>query len=109
MGPQRNREEFAVEYLGFFILPFLGGLILFLVIGAAVKSPGRALQKRFVSMGDMRGKAFTEISAVVGVPQSISAMPDGGKVAQWLSTGYHIALVFDEKDICQGISHQSAV
>jgi hypothetical protein len=93
----------------YFILPLIGGLVLWLVIGAAVRSPGKALQRKFVSLGNMKGKSLSEISAVVGSPNAISARSDGGSLRQWQATGYHIALIFDAENICQGITHQASV
>jgi hypothetical protein len=65
----------------------------------------RALQRKFQSLGDMRGKTFAEIAAVAGQPNSISAAADGKVLRQWQRTGYHIALLFKD-DVCEGITHE---
>lgn len=91
----------------YFILPLLGGIILYLIISVAVRSGGAMLNKKFVDLGTLKGKSYTEIEKAVGKPNSISSVKDGKTIRQWLRTGYHIALIFDENDICEGVSHQS--
>lgn len=92
-----------------YLAPIFGGLILYAIIDAVVKAPGRLLNQKFVSLGDMRGMSYADIEKVVGKPQSVSQMGDGGTLRQWISTGYHIALVFDENDKMVGISHETSV
>lgn len=58
-------------------------------------------------MGDMKGKTRAEIEAVAGPATSYSAMADGF-LLQWMATGYHIALMFDEEGRVIGISHEHA-
>ena len=77
-------------------------------IGWFVKAQGRALQKKFVELGTLKGRTKAEIIAAVGNPQSVSARAGGGTLLQWLATGYHIALIFDADGICQGVSHEFA-
>ena len=97
-----------MEYMAYMILPLIGGLVLFFIMQAGVKSPGRALQSKFVSLGSLKGRSKTEIVAVVGLPNSISGLPNGKTLCQWMATGYHIALRFDG-EICEGITHEVAV
>ena len=73
-----------------------------------VKAPGKVLNQKFVSLGTLKGKTYDEIVAVCGVPSSNSAI-DGGTVKQWMATGYHIALLFDENNVCLGVSHETSV
>ena len=72
-----------------------------------VTAPGRALQRRFMSLGDMRGMTRAHIESVVGTPNSFGALGGGQILLQWMATGYHIALVFED-DICQGITSEFA-
>ncbi len=78
------------------------------VIGWFVKLGGVGLRMKFQKLGELRGLTYSQIAAAVGPANSISGTDDGGSVRQWLVTGYHIALVFDKSDICQGVSHEFA-
>lgn len=66
-------------------------------------------KKKFVSLGTLQGKTLEEIVAVVGQPCAISAIGDGKVLRQWQATSYHIALIFDQDDICLGISSEISV
>ncbi len=87
------------------IFALIGGLVLAGVISAMVKQPGRNLNSKFISLGELKGKTKEEITSVVGPPNSISATPEGKTVCQWMATGYHIALLFDG-EVCEGITHE---
>ena len=43
-------------------------------------------------------KRKEDIIAVVEPPNAISSTSDGGQLLQWVSTGYHIVLKFDEEE-----------
>ena len=86
-------------------IALIGGLILFAVIAALVRTPGNLLKQRFGSLGQLPGKTKEEIIAVVGPPNSISAAPGGKTLLQWMAPGYHVALLF-EGDACLGITHE---
>ena len=92
----------------YFILPFVGGLILFGLIGLLVKAPGRMLAKKFVSLGDMKGKTYDELVKVVGPASSISHTKDEMTLRQWMATGYHIAILFDKDDKVVKITHEAS-
>lgn len=96
-----------------FIGPIIGGLILFFIMSALVRSPGSLLQSKFQSLGTLKGKTYDEIVAKCGTPSSVSASVDkeGNQVIikQWQATSYHIVLLFDENDICLGVSHEAKV
>lgn len=94
--------------------PILGGLILYFITTAFVKAPGSLLQTKFAMLtkdtdGVIAGKTYNEIVAACGSPVSVSPTGDGGKLCQWMATSYHIALLFDENDVCLGISHEAKV
>ena len=96
------------------ILPILGAIIWWAVSSAVVKAPGDVLQSNFQKLtkdtdGKIAGKTLAEITAVCGAPNSISSVGDGKTLRQWMAGGYHIALVFDENDVCVGISSESKV
>lgn len=102
-----------MEFL-YYILPLIGGLVLYLIIHAAVKAPGTLLQTKFSMLtkdtnGTIAGKTLDEIVKACGQPNSVSAMGDGKTLRQWQSTGYHIALLFDENDVCLGVSSETKV
>ncbi len=87
------------------ILPILLGLVLFAVISSLVRAPGQNLRTKFVKLGQLKGKTKAEIVAIVGPPNSFSAVAGGKTVCQWMATGYHIALLFDG-EVCQGVTHE---
>lgn len=95
------------------ILIFAGtsllGLIGYFLMSAFVKAPGKLLQQKFATLtkdteGVIAGKHLDEIIKTCGNPSSVSAMGDGTTLRQWQATGYHIALLFDENNVCLGIS-----
>ena len=96
------------------VLPAIGGLIWYLITSAAVKAPGSILQAKFAELtkdtgGVIAGKTYAEIVEKCGAPSSVSSTGTGGKLCQWMATGYHIALLFDEENVCLGISHEVKV
>lgn len=97
-----------------FLWIVVGVVILGGIIGAMFASGQvQDVQRKFASLGEVPGKTRNEIEAVVGPPVAVSALPDGKKLLQWQiinqAGGYHIGLVFDQNDVCEGISHESAV
>ena len=96
-----------------FIAPVIGGLVLYFIISMVVKAPGAGLQSQFVALGTLKGKSYSEIVKAVGNPSSISnkTNDDGEpiKIVQWIATGYHIVLLFDNNDICLGVSSETKV
>jgi len=70
-------------------------------------SPGRALRKRFVGLGALKGRTRREIVKAVGDPSQETALPDGRTLLQWRATGYHIALVFAKNGRCDGVTHEN--
>ena len=96
------------------VLPTLGGLIWWWLSSAMVKAPGDLLQQKFAKLtedsnGVIAGKTLSEVKAVCGAPSAVSAIGDGKTLYQWQATSYHIALIFDENDICVGISSEVKV
>lgn len=102
-----------MEFLLISIGTTVAGIILYLIIGAVVKAPGNVLATKFASLGDMTGKTYTQIRSVVGPESSISSkVNEDGKVVkirQWMSTGYHIVLLFDENDKFICVSSETKV
>lgn len=102
------------SFLYIWVLPIVGGLLLYLINSAAVKAPGATLQNKFAQLtkdtgGVIKDKTLSEITAVCGQPSAVTAMGDGTVLRQWQATSYHIALLFDEDDVCLGISSEIKV
>ena len=102
--------EFMLISIGTSILGFIG----YLVMSAMVKAPGALMQAKFSNLtsssgGVIAGKTYDEIVAACGTPTSQSPVGDGHRLCQWMATGYHIALLFDENNVCLGISHEASV
>ncbi len=87
--------------------PLIGGFLLYGIIRAIILAPGEVLKQKFRDLGDLRGKSLEEIVAVVGTAQSLSGAADGRTIVQWMSAGYHIALIFDADAKCEGVSHET--
>lgn len=81
-------------------------MLLTLLVPWAFRAPGRALRKRFVSLGSLKDRTRKEIVKVVGPPATETALPDGRTLLQWRATGYHIALVFERNGRCFGVTHE---
>ena len=89
--------------------------LVLLVLAAAVaivvpyvfRAPGRALKQRFVALGTLKGKTRSEIERAAGPAAQETPLPDGRTLLQWRATGYHIALVFDTRGRCDGVTHEN--
>lgn len=87
-----------------------GVSVLLIVISTMVNgASGGSLQRKFVKLGNLRGRTYAEIASVVGAPNAVSQTGDGGTLKQWITSGYHIALLFDANNVCQGISSETRV
>jgi len=69
--------------------------------------PGRELAQKFQTVGDMRGKTLSQISAVVGPPNARASMANDLMLYQWYATGYHIAILFDANNRFVRISSEN--
>ena len=96
-----------------FIVPVLG-VIWWLFSSAMVKAPGNSLQNKFLTLtknsnGVIKGKTLKEVKDACGEPSAVSSLGNGKTLYQWQATGYHIALIFNEENICEGISSEIKV
>ena len=96
------------------VLPAVGGILWWIISSAMVKAPGQALANKIAKVqqengGQIAGVPYSKIVAVCGTPSAVSAMGDGTTLKQWQATSYHIALLFDENDICIGVSSEISV
>lgn len=98
-----------MEYWYIWVLPIIGGLIFYAITAVVVRAPGIALQRKFINLGTLTGKTLKEIQSACGSPNSISVNEEGVKIYQWMATGYHIVLLFDENDVCLGVNTETSV
>ena len=96
------------------IVTSIGGLILYLIDNAVVRTPGTLLQKKFKKVqdqnnGKIAGVSLSTIVSNCGLPNAVSTLGNGNTLRQWQATGFHVALVFDENEICLGISSEISV
>lgn len=95
---------------------FLIVIIVVLVVGGIVSATmrhpmyeqGCELRDAFLRLGNMRGKAASEIISAVGAPSSISNLANGKRLRQWSAVGYRMAILFDVQDQVERITHQYA-
>lgn len=97
-----------MEFFAYSVLTTIGGIVLYIIIHLIVQAPGAALHKQFEKLGNLQGKSLDEIIAACGKPQSISPV-EGGTLYQWISSGCHMALLFDEDNKCLGITQDTLV
>lgn len=89
------------------VVALIGAFLVALVVPYVVRSPGRALKKRFVALGSLKGRRRKEIVKAVGQPAQETPLPDGRVLLQWRATGYHIALAFEKDGRCIGVTHEN--
>ena len=91
----------------------IGGLVFFFFFIRAMKMPSDTLQKKFISLGNIIGKTYQEIAAVVGLANaespSVTADGEPATVRQWFRTDYNVSLVFDQNNICVGKSQDISI
>lgn len=92
----------------YFILPLIGGIVLYVIIKTIVRLPGTTLRNNFISLGILTGKTKAEIINIVGQPNAISSLPEGKILLQWLASGYHISLIFNG-EFCEGVAQEVSV
>lgn len=102
-------EEFMEGVIGIVVVASVVLTVISAFSTATVGSDGRRLQRKFGDMGNVQGMHLDEFIQKVGKPNSVSSMPDGKTLRQWMATGYHVALIFDEDDVCLGISSETSV
>jgi hypothetical protein len=100
-------EERAVDGSQVALLALLVAGTAAVLVPYLFKSPGRALRKRFVALGTLKGRTRREMVKAVGEPASVTVLPDGRTLLQWRATGYHIALVFEQNGRCFGVTHEN--
>lgn len=96
------------------VLPGVVGILWWIISSATVKAPGQALASKIAKVqqengGQIAGVPYSKIVEACGTPSAVSAMGDGRTLKQWQAVSYHIALLFDENDICIGVSSEISV
>jgi hypothetical protein len=89
------------------LLALLVAMAIALAVPLIARTPGRALRKRFVALGTLKGRTRKEIIKAVGQPSIETELPDGRTLLQWRATGYHIALLFEKNGRCFGVTHEN--
>ncbi len=90
-----------------FLIPIIV-LVLGAIIKACTTTPSQELNNKFVGMGTLAGKSYSEIVSVVGEPNSKDCIGDT-ILCQWIQPAYHIGLLFDANWICLGVSNETKI
>ena len=102
-----------MEFLLISIGTTVAGFILYLITSAVVRAPGSVMAVKFANLGTLTNYTYSQIVEKCGNPSSVSTTTDKQgnyvKIGQWMSTGYHIVLLFDENDKCLGVSSETKV
>jgi hypothetical protein len=98
--------------VSFFLDVFSLGIWLFLFIFAVLLTwlgfTLGSMQKKFVKLGTVRGLTSQQIATAVGKgPSAIQHLPDGS-IRSWTAIGYQVTLLFDENEVCLGVSNESS-
>ena len=76
-----------------FMFLILGAILRFIILTIA-RTSGRKIRKKFISLGEMKGKTFEEIKDTCGNPRLIFDKTENGFTALWGSFGYAIEIEF---------------
>lgn len=79
-----------------------GVAILVTVFNWILPDGSKTLQKKFVSLGNMKGKTLQEIVSVAGGYQLMESNPSG-KAYTWSKPKYSIKLGFDLNNVCTSV------
>lgn len=92
---------------GFVLVALIVAALVAVLVPVVFRAPGRALKKRFVALGSLKGRTRKEIVKAVGEASQETPLADGRTLLQWRATGYHIALVFNRAGRCDGVTHEN--
>ncbi len=90
------------------------GILLRIINNIKATLPGKKLQHNFKKLtadtnGIIEGKQLKEVEGICGVPNVITKLDNGQTLCFWHAAGYHIALIFNEKDVCIGINSEMKI
>lgn len=91
-----------------FLIPIIAFVLSALIKGFTT-TPSQSLNKKFVSLGNLRGRHYREIANVVGEANSKFDIGNGTILCQWIQPAYHIGLLFDADMICLGVSNETQI
>jgi hypothetical protein len=83
-------------------------IIVFVVLSAASANRSVKLKRAVAALGNVTQFDYQTIVSRLGNPASISGMPNGEQLVQWITPRYHIAMSFDRDGKCLGIDHEAA-
>jgi hypothetical protein len=86
------------------LLPFIVGFVIYFMIVAGQRWPGMMLQRRFRRLDTPVGRSLDEITQLVGPPQAETREDGGRTLCQWITSSFHIALLFNGKECVEVIS-----
>jgi hypothetical protein len=76
------------------LLPFILGFVIYFIIIAGQRLPGMMMKRRLTKLGTPVGRSLDEITQLVGPPQATSHEGEDRTLCQWITSSYHIALMF---------------
>lgn len=91
-----------------FLIPIIC-LILAAIIKGFTTTPSQSLNQKFVSLGTLTGKTYSQIASVVGEANARNSISNGTILCQWIQPAYHIALLFDANMICLGVENETKI
>lgn len=90
------------------IVIIISSILLYALLKILVKSKGKKLQRKFISLGNMTGKSKRDIIAKCGNFKSVKNI-QGGSICVWMETGYIVTIQFDSNDQFVKICSETAV
>lgn len=90
-----------------FLIPIVA-LVLGAIIKAVGTTPSQELNNKFIELGTLTGKTYSEIVSVVGEPTSKDRIGES-VLCQWILPAYHIGLLFDSDMICLGVNNETKI
>lgn len=89
-----------MDFIPLYII--IGGLITVAIYRIVLAIKCRRTCKKLDSLGELKGKKYSEV--VNGIGQPDSKLPvSAGSFCQWLRYGYHLALTFDKDGVCKSV------
>lgn len=102
-----------MEELLFIILFGLGGgVIPYIITLFLIRNKKKNLNKKFIELGELVGRKYTEITLYCGAPQynMIRQDEDGNllRECEWVDYEFRIKLYFDKEGICVHVANQTS-
>jgi len=84
-------------------------LIVILISYGSGAARGNNLRRGMRALGNVTLHTYDEVVAVLGRPNALSSIGNGIELAQWMSSGYHVAMSFGPDGKCLGIDSEVSV